>query len=111
MKFEHLTLREKVCQLMAPRAKDYIKYGCDSAKYPVGFIFVDEPDYKVDEETGMSSFDKVTNEFNGKVPLGIVADGVTGFGGVTATLRKPRIGAANDEELAYKCGRAFGLQI
>lgn len=111
MKFEHLTLREKVCQLMAPRAKDYIKYGCDSAKYPVGFIFVDEPDYKVDEETGMSSFDKVTNEFDGKIPLGIVADGVTGFGGVTATLRKPRIGAANDEELAYKCGRAFGMQM
>ncbi len=111
MKFDHLTLREKVCQIMAPRAKDYIKYGCDSVKTPVGFIFVDGPDYQADAETGITSFDMVTNEFHGKVPLGIVADGVTGFGGVTATLRKARIGAAHDEDLAYRCGRSFAMQM
>ena len=111
MEFDHLTLREKVCQIMAPRAKDYIKYGCDSEKTPIGFVFVDGPDYQMDKESGVRSVDKVTSEFHGKVPLGVVADGVTGFGGVTATLRKARIGAANDEDLAYRCGQALAMQM
>lgn len=111
MKFEHLTLREKVCQLMAPRAKDYLKDGYNSANYPVGFIFVDTNDYKADEETGIRNVDAVTAGFESKVPLGIVADGVTGFAGVRTPLRKPRMGAANDEDLAFRCGKAFGMQM
>lgn len=111
MKFEHLTLREKVCQLMAPRAKDYIKDGCTSAEYPVGFIFVDTADYKPDEATGIRNVDAVTKDFESKVPLGIVADGVTGFAGVNMALRKTRIGAINDEDFAFRCGKAFGMQM
>ncbi len=111
MFFDNLTLREKVCQLMAPRAKDFLKYGGDSEKNPLGFVFVDSADYIADEKTGAKNVDMVLEGFKGEVPIGVVADGVMGFGGVNANISKMRIGAANDEELAYKCGRAFGMQM
>ena len=111
MAFENLTLREKVCQIMAPRVKDYEDYIDKSKKYPVGFMFVDVPDYNIDEKTGICRFDKVLNSIESKIPVCIAADGVTGFGGVTATLKKMRLGAANDEELAYNCGKAYAMQL
>ena len=111
MKFEALTLREKVCQLMAPTMGEYLDHGGNSEQFPIGFLFVEPHAYVVDEETGISRFDKITGEFSAKVPLGVAADGINGFGGITAPLRKMRIGAANDEELAFKCGKAYGMQL
>ena len=111
MCFEHLTLKEKVCQLMAPRAKDYLKYGKGCAEIPVGFIFVEAFDYETNETTGNSNIGTIQNTFTGTVPFGVCADGISGFGGITAPLRKMRIGAANDEDLAFRCGKAYGMQL
>lgn len=111
MKFEALSLREKVCQLMAPTVHEYLEHGGNSEQFPIGFLFVEPPAYEIDEKTGISQFDKITGEFCGKVPLGVAADGINGFGGITAPLRKMRIGAANDENLAFKCGKAYGMQL
>ena len=37
--FENLTLREKVCQMMAPTARQFAEYGFDTEKYPIGFFW------------------------------------------------------------------------
>lgn len=111
--FENLTLREKVCQLMAPTARQFTEYGYDTEKYPIGFyFFAGGADRRPNEEKGetVSAYEAIVEKFEGRVPLSIMHDGLTGFAGIKAIMRKMQFGAANDEELAYRAGKLNAMQ-
>ncbi|MBQ4613140.1 MAG: glycoside hydrolase family 3 protein [Clostridia bacterium] len=111
--FENLTLREKVCQMMAPTARQFAEYGFDTEKYPIGFYFFSgNADRKPNTEKGetVSAYEAIVENYKGRVPMSFVHDGLTGFAGITCPMRKLQYGAANDEELAYRAGQLNAMQ-
>ena len=111
--FENLTLREKVCQLMAPTARQFSDYGFDTEKYPIGFFwYAGAADKRPNEKTGetISAYEAIVDNYKGRVPLSITHDGLTGFAGINSVLRKLSIGASNDPDLAYRYGKVTAMQ-
>ena len=111
--FENLTLREKVCQLMAPTARQFAEYGFDTEKYPIGFYFFSgNADRKPNTEKGetVSAYEAIVENYKGRVPLSITHDGLTGFAGINGPMRKLQFGASNDEQLAYRAGQLNAMQ-
>lgn len=111
--FENLTLREKVCQMFAPTARQFAEYGFDTEKYPIGFFwFSGGVDRRPNEKRGepISAYEAIVDNYKGRVPLSITHDGLTGYAGVKSPLRKLALGAANDPDLAYRYGIVGGMQ-
>ena len=111
--FENLTLREKVCQLMAPTARQFAEYGFDTEKYPIGFFwYAGSVDKKPDEKNSetISAYEAIVDNYKGRVPLSITHDGITGFSGIECPMRKLQFGATDDPELAYRAGQLNAMQ-
>ena len=126
MEWEKLTLRERVCQLMAPTVGQVIMW-CRAnnaqsdaffEKYPVGFLFTEgnflkNPNERINGEgdtVSNSRLNEILKTFNGRVPICVCADAASGCGGINIFAREFQIGAADDEELAYNAGKSEAMQ-